>query len=80
MSAVKDDLVRNNNTVNWFPATIGTGRFGAWIENVQDWGLSRNRYWGTPLNIWTCPCCGKQEAIGSIQKWQTYLRGGRVLW
>ena len=68
MSAVKDDLVRNNNTVNWFPATIGTGRFGAWIENVQDWGLSRNRYWGTPLNIWTCPCCGKQEAIGSIQE------------
>ena len=68
MSAVKDDLVRNNNTVNWFPATIGTGRFGAWIENVQDWGLSRNRYWGTPLNIWTCPCCGKQEAVGSIQE------------
>ncbi len=68
MSAVKDDLVRNNNTVNWYPATIGTGRFGAWIENVQDWGLSRNRYWGTPLNIWTCPCCGKQEAIGSIQE------------
>ena len=67
MSAVKDDL-RNNNTVNWYPATIGTGRFGAWIENVQDWGLSRNRYWGTPLNIWTCPCCGKQEAIGSIQE------------
>ncbi len=68
MGAVKDDLVRNNNTVKWYPATIGTGRFGAWIENVQDWGLSRNRYWGTPLNIWTCPHCGKQEAIGSIQE------------
>ena len=68
MSAVKDDLVRNNNTVKWYPATIGTGRFGAWIENVQDWGLSRNRYWGTPLNIWTCAHCGKQEAIGSIQE------------
>jgi len=68
MTAVRDDLVKNNNTVKWYPPTIGTGRFGAWIENVQDWGLSRNRYWGTPLNIWQCDDCGEQEAIGSIQE------------
>ena len=67
MSAVKDKLVANNNTVNWIPEGIGKGRFGAWLENVQDWGLSRNRYWGTPLNIWQCSC-GKQHAIGSIEE------------
>ncbi|HIS46670.1 MAG TPA: isoleucine--tRNA ligase [Candidatus Scybalocola faecigallinarum] len=65
MTAVKDDLIRNNNTVNWIPESIGKGRFGDWLENVQDWGLSRNRYWGTPLNIWECEC-GHQHAIGSI--------------
>ena len=68
MSAVKDDLVKNNATVKWYPETIGTGRFGAWIENVQDWGLSRNRYWGTPLNIWVCKDCGEKTAIGSIKE------------
>ncbi|MCQ2529473.1 MAG: isoleucine--tRNA ligase [Saccharofermentans sp.] len=67
MSAVKDKLVANNNTVNWIPEGIGKGRFGAWLENVQDWGLSRNRYWGTPLNIWECSC-GKRHAIGSIDE------------
>ena len=67
MSAVKDRLVKNNNTVNWIPEGIGKGRFGSWLENVQDWGLSRNRYWGTPLNIWQCSC-GKQHAIGSIEE------------
>ncbi len=67
MSAVKDRLVKNNNTVNWIPEGIGKGRFGAWLENVQDWGLSRNRYWGTPLNIWECSC-GKRHAIGSIKE------------
>ena len=67
MSAVKDRLVKNNNTVNWIPEGIGKGRFGAWLENVQDWGLSRNRYWGTPLNIWECSC-GKRHAIGSIEE------------
>ena len=67
MSAVKDKLVKNNNTVNWIPEGIGKGRFGAWLENVQDWGLSRNRYWGTPLNIWECSC-GKRHAIGSIEE------------
>lgn len=65
MTAVKDDLIKNNNTVNWIPKSIGEGRFGAWLENVQDWGLSRNRYWGTPLNIWECSC-GARHAIGSI--------------
>ena len=65
MTAVRDDLVRNNKTINWIPETIGTGRFGSWIENVQDWGISRNRYWGTPLNIWECEC-GEQHSIGSI--------------
>ena len=64
MTAVKDDLVRNNNTVNWIPESIGKGRFGDWLENIQDWGVSRNRYWGTPLNIWECEC-GCQHAIGS---------------
>ncbi len=65
MTAVRDDLIRNNNTVNWIPESIGTGRFGNWLENIQDWGISRNRYWGTPLNIWECEGCGKQEAVGS---------------
>lgn len=65
MTAVKDDLIRNNNTVNWMPESIGKGRFGDWLENVQDWGISRNRYWGTPLNIWQCSC-GHTHAIGSI--------------
>ncbi|MGN0374364.1 MAG: isoleucine--tRNA ligase [Butyrivibrio sp.] len=66
MTAVKEDLIRNNNTINWIPETIGTGRFGAWLENVQDWGISRNRYWGTPLNIWQCEECGKMHSVGSI--------------
>ncbi len=65
MTAVKDDLIRNNNTINWIPESIGKGRFGAWLENVQDWGISRNRYWGTPLNIWQCEC-GHMHSIGSI--------------
>ena len=65
MTAVKDDLIRNNNTINWIPDSIGKGRFGAWLENVQDWGISRNRYWGTPLNVWECEC-GCQHSIGSI--------------
>ena len=67
MTAVRDDLIRNNNTVNWIPPSMGTGRFGSWLENVQDWGLSRNRYWGTPLNIWTCGC-GKQICVGSKEE------------
>ena len=65
MTAVRDDLVRNNKTVNWIPESIGEGRFGNWLENIQDWGVSRNRYWGTPLNIWECEECGHQESIGS---------------
>ena len=67
MTEVKDRLVANNKTINWIPETIGTGRFGAWIENVQDWGISRNRFWGTPLNIWECEC-GHAHAIGSIEE------------
>ncbi len=67
MTAVRDDLIRNNNTVNWIPESIGKGRFGDWLENVQDWGISRNRYWGTPLNIWECEECGHMESIGSRQ-------------
>ena len=67
MTAVKDDLIANNNTINWIPESIGKGRFGDWIENVQDWGISRNRYWGTPLNIWECEC-GCQHSIGSIEE------------
>ena len=67
MTAVRDDLVRNNNTVNWIPESIGKGRFGDWIENVQDWSISRNRYWGTPLNVWECEC-GHRHSIGSIEE------------
>ncbi|WP_415981696.1 isoleucine--tRNA ligase [Anaerostipes caccae] len=67
MTDVKDQLIKNNNTVNWVPENIGKGRFGDWLENVQDWGISRNRYWGTPLNVWECEC-GHQHAIGSIEE------------
>ncbi|MCI8402182.1 MAG: isoleucine--tRNA ligase [Lachnospiraceae bacterium] len=65
MTKVRDDLIRNNNTINWLPESIGKGRFGDWLENVQDWAISRNRYWGTPLNIWECQC-GHQLSVGSI--------------
>ena len=67
MTAVKDDLIRNNNTINWIPESIGKGRFGDWLENIQDWGISRNRYWGTPLNVWECEC-GHMHSIGSRQE------------
>ena len=67
MTDVKEDLIRNNNTINWIPENIGKGRFGDWLENVQDWSISRDRYWGTPLNIWECPC-GHQHSIGSIEE------------
>jgi len=67
MTDVKDDLIKNNNTINWIPESIGKGRFGDWLENVQDWGISRNRYWGTPLNVWECEC-GHRHAIGSIEE------------
>ena len=67
MTEVKDDLIRNNNTINWIPESIGKGRFGDWLQNVQDWGISRNRYWGTPLNIWECEC-GCRHSIGSIEE------------
>ena len=68
MTAVKEDLIRNNNTINWIPESIGKGRFGDWLENIQDWGISRNRYWGTPLNVWECEGCGHMEAVGSRQE------------
>ncbi len=68
MTAVRDDLVRNNKTVNWIPESIGEGRFGNWLENIQDWGVSRNRYWGTPLNVWECGECGHMESIGSREE------------
>ena len=67
MTEVKEDLIRNNNTINWIPESIGKGRFGDWLENVQDWGISRNRYWGTPLNVWECEC-GHMHSIGSIEE------------
>ena len=69
MTAVKDDLIANNNTINWIPESIGKGRFGDWLENVQDWGISRNRYWGTPLNIWECEC----GHMHSIEKGRYHL-------
>ncbi len=65
MTAVREDLIRNNETINWIPESIGKGRFGDWLKNVQDWGVSRDRYWGTPLNIWVCDC-GHMHSIGSI--------------
>ncbi len=68
MTAVKDDLIANNNTINWIPESIGKGRFGDWLENVQDWGISRNRYWGTPLNIWECEDCGHMHSVGSREE------------
>ena len=67
MTSVKDDLIRNNDTINWIPESIGKGRFGDWLKNVQDWGVSRDRYWGTPLPIWECEC-GHRHAIGSIEE------------
>ena len=67
MTAVRDELIKNNDTVNWIPPSLGKGRFGDWLLNVQDWGISRNRYWGTPLNIWECEC-GHQHSIGSIEE------------
>ncbi len=67
-TAVREDLIRNNNTVNWIPESIGKGRFGNWLENIQDWAISRNRYWGTPLNIWECEGCGHQECIGGREE------------
>ncbi len=70
MTEVREDLIRNNNTINWIPESIGKGRFGDWLQNVQDWGISRNRYWGTPLNIWECEC-GCLHSIGSIEELKT---------
>ena len=68
MTAVKEDMIRNNNTINWIPESIGKGRFGDWLNNLQDWGVSRNRYWGTPLNVWECEGCGHMESIGSREE------------
>ena len=80
MTAVKEDLIRNNNTINWIPESIGKGRFGDWLENIQDWGISRNRYWGTPLNIWECSECGHMHSIGSREELKSlsnnYPEGG----
>lgn len=66
MTSVRDELMKNNDTVNWVPPSIGKGRFGDWLANVQDWGISRNRYWGTPLNIWECQDCGHNHSVGSV--------------
>ena len=78
MTAVRDDLVANNKTVNWIPKSIGEGRFGNWLENIQDWGISRNRYWGTPLNIWECEGCGCQE-LSLIHILDVYKRQVNVI-
>ncbi|MCJ8174122.1 isoleucine--tRNA ligase [Clostridium botulinum] len=67
MTSLRDDLVKNNNTINWYPDNIRTGRFGKFVENVIDWGISRDRYWGTPLPIWECDC-GHRECIGSVEE------------
>jgi len=77
MTAVRDDLIANNATINWIPESIGKGRFGDWLENVQDWGLSRNRYWGTPLNIWECSC-GHRHAVGSIEELKKMSKTART--
>ena len=73
MTDVREDLIKNNNTINWIPETVGKNRFGDWLENVQDWGISRNRYWGTPLNIWECSC-GHRHSVGSIAELKSMSR------
>lgn len=78
MTAVKEDLIRNNNTIHWIPESIGKGRFGDWLENIQDWGISRNRYWGTPLNIWECAGCGKMHSIGSREELEKMSGNGEA--
>ena len=75
---LKDQLIKNNDTINWIPESIGKGRFGDWLENVQDWGLSRNRYWGTPLNIWECSC-GHRHSIGSIAELREMIANAKVI-